>query len=153
VATESDAEAETVDRIIEDTDFWTVLSDAIIDVSKFGDAVLKIRYDGYGIVENVPPEYWFPVVDSGNVKRVKAHILAYTIDAREKPGLIDVQTMISAENQSFLPEATIKAWEKEKPISVGRIQYLKVEIHMVGRIEHRLYRVADEKIDVQLDLS
>ena len=153
VSTESDAEAEAIDRIIEDTNFWTVLSDAIIDVSKFGDAVLKIRYDGYGIVENVPPEYWFPVVDSGNVKRVKAHILAYTIDAREEPGLIDVETMVSAENQSFLPEATIKAWEKEKPISVGRVQYLKVEIHTVGRIEHRLYRIVDEKIDAQLDLN
>lgn len=153
VSTESDAEAEAIDRIIEDTNFWTVLSDAIIDVSKFGDAVLKIRYDGYGIVENVPPEYWFPVVDNGNVKRVKAHILAYTIDAREEPGLIDVDVMVSAENQSFLPEATIKAWEKEKPISIGRVQYLKVEIHTVGRIEHRLYRIADEKIDAQLDLN
>lgn len=153
VSAESEAEAEAIDRIIEDTDFWTVLSDAIIDVSKFGDAVFKIRYDGYGIIENVPPEYWFPVVDSGNVKRVKAHVLAYTIDAREEPGLIDVDVMVSADNQSFLPEATIKAWEKEKPISIGRVQYLKVEIHTVGRIEHRLYRIADEKIDAQLDLN
>ena len=148
------AQVEALARIIQYNSLWSVVGDAVIDLSKFGDAVFKVRYQGYGIVENVPPEYWFPVVESSNIKQVKAHLLAYEFQGPEsKEAPIQVQTMIPANKASQLTDAQIAAVDSGSILTSGKISYLKVEIHTVGRLEHRLYRLRDKKIETQLDLS
>lgn len=147
-------QVEALARIIQYNSLWSVVGDAVIDFSKFGDAVFKVRYQQYGIVENVPPEYWFPVVESSNIKQVKAHILAYEFEGPDSgEAAIQVQQMIPANKASQLTDAQIKAVEEGTALSSGKISYLKVEIHTVGKLEHRLYRLKDRKIESQLDLS
>jgi len=147
------AQVVTLDRIIDDNALWPTISDAVIDLSKFGDAALKIRYQDRGIIENVPPEYWFPIVEPSNVKQVKAHVLAYSFDVQEESELpvIPVPTFIPAD--SHISEAQAKAVMEAGPFATGKTSYLKVEIHKPGSIEHRLYRLKDRKIESQLDLS
>jgi hypothetical protein len=150
---EQPAQVDALKRIIQWTDLWSVLDDAIIDMSKCGDAPIKIRYQEYGIVENIPPEYWFPVVEASNVKQLKAHIIAYEFDDPGTPAqTVDIPTMIPATAQ--LTDAQIKAVESGNVLtSSDKISFLKVEIHTVGQIEHRLYRLKDKKINAQVDLN
>ncbi|MFA5408736.1 MAG: hypothetical protein WC343_08210 [Bacilli bacterium] len=128
------AQADALQRIIQWTDLWSVMDDAVVDMSTYGDAPLKVRYQDYGIIENVPPEYWFPVVEASNVKQAKAHVIAYEFeDPEQKDQIAGVDSGLS--------------------LSSGKTSYLKVEIHTVGRIEHRLYRLKDKKIESQIELS
>jgi len=83
--TKEQAQNGALTRIIADNLLWLSVQDGVIDYSKNGTNVLKIRFDGRGIIENVPPKYWFPVVALSNIKQVKAHIIAYTFpDPGEK---------------------------------------------------------------------
>jgi hypothetical protein len=132
------AQAETLSRIIQWTDLWSVMDDAVVDMSTYGDAPLKVRYQDYGIIENVPPEYWFPVVEAANVKQVRAHLIAYEFEDPEQEQ--DIEAQIAAIDGSF-------------SLITGKTSYLKVEIHTVGLIEHRLYRLKDKKIESQIDLA
>ncbi|MCK9570684.1 phage portal protein [Candidatus Pacearchaeota archaeon] len=148
------AQAEALSRIIQWTDLWSVIDDAVIDMSMYGDAPIKIRYQDYGIIENVPAGYWFPVVEASNVKQLKAHVIAYEFDDPEQAEKgISVQQMIPANKASQLTDAQIEAIESGNAISSGKTSYLKVEIHTVGRIAHRLYRLKNKKIQAQIELS
>jgi len=71
-------EQQTVDRIIEANDYHQLIYDSIGDVLKFGNAVLKVRFDQRGIIERVNPKFWFPVVSPDDGSQVLAHVLAYS---------------------------------------------------------------------------
>lgn len=154
---EEEAQADNLTRIIQDNELWSIVGDAIIDASKNGDAPIKIRYDGKrGIIENVPPEYWIPVVEASNVKQVKAHILAYEFEVpgENKPAVITVDVAsIQKGGVQLAPEGQIEAIKKMGLAGEDKISYLKVEIHTIGRIEHRLYRLVKHEIREELDLS
>ena len=151
---DEDQSADALQRIIQWTDLWSVMDDAVVDMSTYGDAPLKVRYQDYGIIENVPPEYWFPVVEASNVKQAKAHVIAYEFeDPDQKDHGISIQQMVSASNANQLTGAQIAAVDSGISLSSGKTSYLKVEIHTVGRIEHRLYRLKDKKIEAQIELS
>ena len=148
------AQEEALQRVIQWTDLWSVIDDAVVDMSTYGDAPIKVRYQDYGIIENVPPEYWFPVVEASNVKQVKAHVIAYEFDnPEEQESGISVMQMIPASKVNQLTAAQIEAVEQNPVITTGKTSYLKVEIHTVGRIEHRLYQLKDKKVVGQIDLK
>lgn len=136
---EQTAQVDALSRIIQWTDLWSVMDDAVVDMSTYGDAPLKVRYQDYGIIDNVPPEYWFPVVEAANIKQVRAHLIAYEFEDPEQQEQ-DIEAQIAAIDGSF-------------SLITGKTSYLKVEIHTVGRIEHRLYRLKDKKIESQIDLA
>jgi len=150
---DSQQEADALDRIIIDNDFWSVINDAVIDSSKNGDAVVKIRFDKRGIIENVPPQYWFPVVEQGNIKQVKIHVLAYCFEVPEEQSAqaIKIETFLPASSQ--VSDSVEKAIKEQKVLTFEKISYLKAEIHNVGKIEHRLYRLKDKTIQDEIDLS
>jgi hypothetical protein len=151
---EQTAQVEALARIIQWTDLWSVIDDAVVDMSTYGDAPIKVRYQDYGIIENVPPEYWFPVVEASNVKQVKAHVIAYEFEDPEQTEQgISIRQMIPASKANQLNEAQIAAVDSGLSLSTGKTSYLKVEIHLVGLIEHRLYRLKDKKIETQIDLA
>lgn len=75
------AEQQTVGRIIEDNDFLNTAYEVAIDISRYGTGLFKVRYeDGGAIIEGQQPAVWFPVVSPGNVKKVLAHVLAWTYE-------------------------------------------------------------------------
>ena len=57
--------------------FSQTLYEGLMDVSRFGNAVIKTLNDRVSIV---PPEYWFPIVDLFDRKKVKQHVIAFVAD-------------------------------------------------------------------------
>ena len=122
VSTEDKMQFDALRRIIQDNHLWLEIQDGIIDYSKNGTNVLKIRFDEHGIIENVPPKYWFPVVAISNIKQIKAHVIAYTFpDPAEKRKDINYLKV-----------------EIHRPPNEGEESYV---------IEHQLYRLKNNKID------
>jgi len=122
VALQDKVQFDALQRIIRDNLLWQQVQDGVIDFSKTGTNILKIRFDQRGIIENVPPKYWFPIVAISDIKQVKAHVIAYTFpDPTQKRN-----------NISYL-----KA-EIHRPPKDGEESYV---------IEHRLYRLKIKKID------
>ncbi|HOO54752.1 MAG TPA: phage portal protein [Methanothrix sp.] len=76
---------DTLDRILEATDFDLLVYDLFGDVLKFGNGVLKVRFDPRrgGIIERVDPRYWFPVVSPDDSKNVLAHCICYNFSQYE----------------------------------------------------------------------
>lgn len=75
------AEQDAVERIIRDNDLHNVAYEVALDVSRFGTGLFKVRYDGRGIIEAIPPSIWFSVVNRDNIKAVLAHVLAWMYEA------------------------------------------------------------------------
>lgn len=57
--------------------FAHTLYEGMMDVSRFGNAVIKTLDDRVSIV---PPEYWFPVVDPFDRKKINYQVIAFVAD-------------------------------------------------------------------------
>ncbi|MCL6437225.1 MAG: phage portal protein [Rubrobacteraceae bacterium] len=111
----SDSEAGAfLDQLVRESELHAVLWEVAIDVSRFGDGLLKVRMeDGMPRIEAVSPEIWFPVVRRGNVRHIERHVLAYTI---------------TTEEQGWLGR-------------IGEKSYLYAEIHGPDQIEYRFHEL------------
>lgn len=86
-------EQETVERLIEENDLWNVAYEGAIDFSRYGVTVFKVRFDGRGIIEAIPPSLWFPVFDPDNIKAVTAHVIGWTYgDDKNKRLKVEIHT-------------------------------------------------------------
>ena len=68
---------DATDRItkrLEELEFNSTMYEAILDVSKYGNAVLKMLDDRISII---PPKYWYPIVDEYDKKHVIQHVIAF----------------------------------------------------------------------------
>ena len=111
--TGSDDAAQTaLNDLVTQTRLNTVLRQACIDYSRFGDALLKVRTKaGKARIEAVSPQVWFPVVSREDVTDVRAHVLAWVFDdGNDDPS--------------------------------KRRSFLHAEIHEPGRIERRVFEMA-----------
>ena len=66
-----------IDRIIEDNNFFNHAYKSVIDCSRYGDGLLKLRYDKRSVIEVISPTIWFPVVDMFNCNNILNHVLAW----------------------------------------------------------------------------
>ncbi len=110
-------EQETAERLIEENKLHLASYEVAMDVSRYGDGIFKVRYDGHGIIEGQPPAVWFPVCKPDNVKDIVAHVLAWTYEE-------DIQRILGAR----------------------KIKYLKAEIHEKGKITTRKCEIVNDKI-------
>lgn len=118
------AEQAACDRIVNDNNFILTAYKAVIDISRFGDGLLKTRYDKRGIIEATSPSLWLPVVDRDNVNNILYHVLGWTYIEKTK-------AMFGGEKET---------------------KYLKVEIHERGRITNRLYTLdGGNQIDKEVE--
>ena len=64
------------------TDLQQTIYQAAIDISRYGDALLKVEKDkGRGVsIGAAQPANWFPVVDGVNTKRFLYHVVAWAED-------------------------------------------------------------------------
>mgnify|MGYP001240358696 CR=1 FL=1 len=76
---------DVLDRISEQNDFDLLVYDIFGDLLKFGNGVLKVRFDPRrgGIIERIDPRYWFPVVSPDDSKNVLAHCICYNFSQYE----------------------------------------------------------------------
>lgn len=92
ITVSDEAKQKVLDRMIFDTDLFGKLYMSVIDISRYGDSIFQVSKSKAGKPEIsvVSPVYWFPVVDSNNIKRFEYHTFGwrYIIDAeRKKYGL------------------------------------------------------------------
>lgn len=64
---------------LESMGFQSALYEAMIDVSRYGNAVVKTLDDRISVV---PPKVWFPIVDEFDRKKIVAHVLAFVSDKK-----------------------------------------------------------------------
>jgi len=87
-------EQTTIDRITEANSFGLTIYDLIGDLIAFGDAVLKVRWDGKrGVISRIDPGHWFPVVDPDDSAIFTHHVLAWVVThGDEKYAKIEIHT-------------------------------------------------------------
>lgn len=74
---ETEQNTDTVMLKLARMEFFTKLYEAFIDVSRFGNAVLKHINK---TITAVSPMHWFPVCDKSDLKTIKQHVIAYPIE-------------------------------------------------------------------------
>lgn len=70
-------EQDALERLLIENSIDNTAYEVVIDISRFGDGLFKVRYDKRGIIEGQPPTVWFPVVKPDNIRDVTAHVLAW----------------------------------------------------------------------------
>ena len=73
---ETEQDTDKLNKLLEHQRFDTRLYEAFIDVSRYGNAILK--FVGKNITA-VSPQYWFPIVDKTDLKTITQHVIAYPI--------------------------------------------------------------------------
>lgn len=71
---ETAADTDALVKKLDDWGFFTLLYEAIIDVSRYGNAVQKIVGKRLTAVN---PAHWFPIVDPADLKHITQHVIAY----------------------------------------------------------------------------
>jgi hypothetical protein len=71
---------DTIDRITASNSFDVLIYDLFIDVVKFGNGLLKPRWDGArGVISRIDPKIWFPVVSPDDTATFTHHVLAWEV--------------------------------------------------------------------------
>jgi len=68
---------ETVDRITDINKINILLYNTVINVLKYGNAVLKVRFDNGAKIELIDPALWFPIVNPDNRSEIESHVIAW----------------------------------------------------------------------------
>ncbi len=76
---------------LDEMNFDTLLYEAIMDVSRFGDSPIKLMNDRLSIVA---PEYWFPIVDETDLKHIVQHVVAFPTKPDEKGNFHEIYVEI-----------------------------------------------------------
>lgn len=71
-----DEQTDNLNSALAKINFYRILYEAIMDVSRFGNAVVKIMQDKVSII---PPEYWYPVVNIYDAKQIDYQVIAFAV--------------------------------------------------------------------------
>ena len=77
-ASETGTEADdTIEEFVEQSDIHQTIFEVMVDCDTLGDGILKIYKDteGKAVIQSNCPMVWTPVVEAGNLRRVKYHVL------------------------------------------------------------------------------
>jgi hypothetical protein len=116
---------ETLDAFIEQNELVLKAYQVVLDLSRYGTGIFKLRYNGTRtVVDVVPPNLWFPVVSEDDIRETKQHVLAWE-------------------------------YEKRVPAMMGykTFKFLKVEIHERDKVTTRTYTLKDNMITGMLEES
>lgn len=83
-----------IDLILSETDLLDTAYMSAIDTVRYGDGLMLLgEVDNKPVVDISSPAYWFPVVDSSNIKRILYHVFAwqYPTDAEGNHWELKVQ--------------------------------------------------------------
>lgn len=59
-------------------DLPTLLSGLVLDFIRYGDAVIRTRFDGVRVVcSSVEPQLWYPVISRADIEHVRGHVIAW----------------------------------------------------------------------------
>lgn len=117
---------ERLEEVIQSTDFINRLYESAIDVSRFGTGIFKVRMDGEIIVDVIPPDIWFPVVDARNVKDVKQHVLAWKYTDSSDNAFLAVEIHTKQ-------DVTYQTYSLARDDGISRLLEEEVEVHNLGK--------------------
>lgn len=93
---QNSAEQDTIKRIVEDTQFHTVGYENVLDVSRYGDALIKLRLRGNkAYIQAQSPAIWYPVVSLDDQREVIYHVFAWSFE--DRPGESDANQYLRVE--------------------------------------------------------
>jgi hypothetical protein len=83
-AIETEGDTDRLSELMNEQNFGGMLYEGIIDVSRYGNGLVK--FVGKGLTE-VNPQYWIPIVDPTNMKSTRFDVIGYptNTDADGKP--------------------------------------------------------------------
>ncbi|MPW25959.1 phage portal protein [Alkalibaculum sp. M08DMB] len=88
---ETEQDTDGLIKLMEKQRFNTRLYESIIDVSRYGNAILKIVGKK---VTAVSPLFWFPIVDPSDLKEIIQHVIAYPITPDDKGNMTELYVEI-----------------------------------------------------------
>lgn len=88
---ETEQDTDAMLKLMERLEFFPKLYEAFIDISRFGNAVVKFKGKD---VTAVSPMFWFPVCDPGDLKKITHHVISYPIDPDENGHMRKLYTEI-----------------------------------------------------------
>lgn len=99
-------EQNTADRITNANAFDTLAYDLIVDLVKYGNALLKPRWNGTrGVISRVDPSIWYPVVDPDDMATFTHHVLAWPVQkGDEKYIKVEIHTPGQIEHKLLMLE-------------------------------------------------
>ena len=100
---ESNPAQDAIDRIVETSQFVTAGREAVIDDSRYGDALFKLRLkSGRAFIQAQSSAVWFPVVALDDQREVTHHVLAWTFEKDEVTYLrVEIHERGFIENRLF----------------------------------------------------
>lgn len=97
------AEQVFVNEVIKRSGFNTVGYEGVLDVSRYGDALLKLRLRGNkAYIQAQSPSIWFPVVSLDDQREVIYHVFAWTFEARPGNPESDKLLRIEIHDKGFI---------------------------------------------------
>ena len=119
-----------------------------IDVSRFGDGLLKLYVENEKVKVDVqPPQYWFPIVNGSSITRITTHVLAWVVTVNEKEFLrVEIHRPGEIEHKAFLLSKKLNAnYMLEREVSLATIgvskdpkEFTDVETPLVFRTSNLL---------------
>lgn len=88
---ETEQDTDRLSRVLKKHHFDTRLYEAIIDVSRYGNAMLKIVGNR---LTAVSPQYWFPIVAPTDLKEITQHVIAYLITPDNEGDMMELYVEI-----------------------------------------------------------
>ena len=88
---ETEQDTDKLDKLLELQRFDTRLYEAFIDVSRYGNAIIK--FVGKRLTA-VSPQYWFPIVDKSDLKTITQHVIVYPITPDSKGKMTELYVEI-----------------------------------------------------------
>jgi hypothetical protein len=108
-------EKTSLENIISNTDLINTAFQAAIDVSRYGDGILKVFVkDGRGEIDVVQPAIWFPIVNQHNIHETLYHVLAWLYDKGTK-------LMVQIYTKGFVEERVYEMTNSEHASLLGRV--------------------------------
>jgi hypothetical protein len=143
--------------------FASILQMHRIDVSRFGDGLLKLYVQDRKVTVDVQPaKYWFPVVNGSSVTRIQTHVLAWVVEQNQNEFLrVEIHRKGEIENKAFLlsknltgsylleREVTLATLGKDKP----RLEQTGVDTPLVFRISNLLTSTSPYGFSDYIDIS
>lgn len=92
VAVKTQTDNDALNDALEDIGFWNIMYECMIDVSRYGNGVLKVYKDtnGKANLSVIPTNFWYPVVDPTNIKEITSHVIAHQYDI-EKDSYLKIE--------------------------------------------------------------
>jgi hypothetical protein len=143
--------------------FISLLQMHRIDVSRFGDGLLKLYVENGKVKVDVqPPQYWFPVVNSSSITKITSHVLAWIVTVNDREFLrVEIHRPGEIEHKAFLLSKRLSGqYSLEREVSLAtlgvdkpRLEPTELDVPLVFRTSNLLTSTSPYGFSDYIDIS